>query len=114
MAWSTLRHPNVLSLLGVTMTEGRLVMVSEWMVKGNINEFVKADPKADRLKLVCFCPRSLFSLVTDDYAIAVAWRRHRGIDLHAWRGCDPWGSQRGTFLNRDHPAVAYPSLRPTS
>ena len=54
MTWNALRHPNVLPLLGVTMAEGRFVMVSEWMVKGNINEFVKANPNADRLGLVSF------------------------------------------------------------
>lgn len=54
MAWGALHHPNVLPLLGVTMSENQLVMVSEWMVKGNINEFVRADPNADRLELVCF------------------------------------------------------------
>jgi hypothetical protein len=27
-------------------------MVSEWMENGNVVEFVKADPTADRLKLV--------------------------------------------------------------
>jgi len=54
MTWKTLHHPNVLPLLGVTMTEARFVMVSEWMVKGNISEFVKADIKVDRLRLVCF------------------------------------------------------------
>ena len=50
----TLRHPNILPLLGVTMTENRLVMVSEWMEKGNIKEFVSRNPNADRLRLVCF------------------------------------------------------------
>ena len=50
----TLRHPNILPLLGVTMSENRFVMVSEWMVRGNINDFVKADPDADRFGLVCF------------------------------------------------------------
>ena len=54
MAWRALRHPNVLQLLGVTVIENRFVMVSEWMVKGNIDEFVKADTEADRLGLVCF------------------------------------------------------------
>ena len=54
MAWGALRHQNVLPLLGVTMSGNQLVMVSEWMVKGNINEFVKADPNADRSELVCF------------------------------------------------------------
>jgi serine/threonine protein kinase len=52
--WSSLHHPNVLSLLGVVVTEDRFVTVSEWMINGNINEFVKADINADRLKLVCF------------------------------------------------------------
>ena len=60
VTWNSLRHPNVLPLLGVTMTENRFVMVSEWMVKGNINDFVKADRNADRLELV----RSLFRVLS--------------------------------------------------
>ena len=51
--WKTLRHPNVLPLLGVTMTGTRFVMVSEWMKNGHINEFVKANINVDRLGLVC-------------------------------------------------------------
>ena len=54
MTWRALRHPNVLPLLGVTMTETLFAMVSEWMVKGDINEFVKSDASADRLRLVRF------------------------------------------------------------
>ena len=27
-------------------------MVSHWMANGNINEFIKANPEADRLELV--------------------------------------------------------------
>ena len=50
--WKTLRHPNVLPLIGVTMTEIRFEIVSEWMVNGNINDFVKARPDVDRLGLV--------------------------------------------------------------
>lgn len=34
------------------MTAYQFVMVSEWMENGNINQFVKAHPDADRLKLV--------------------------------------------------------------
>ena len=52
--WSALRHPNVLPLLGATMIGTQHVMVSEWMTNGNINEFVKAHPDADRLRLVSF------------------------------------------------------------
>ena len=54
VTWNALRHPNVLPLLGVTMTENLFVVVSEWMVKGNINEFVKVNTKANRLELVRF------------------------------------------------------------
>ena len=53
VGWMTLRHPNILPLLGVTMSGNRLVMVSEWMEKGNIKEFVSTNPNADRLGLVC-------------------------------------------------------------
>ena len=52
--WSALRHPNVLPLLGATMTDAQFTMVSEWMVNGNIDEFVEAYPDADRLVLVGF------------------------------------------------------------
>ena len=72
MAWRTLRHPNVLPLLGVTMTETRLVMVSEWMVNDNIMKFTKANVNVDRLGLVCFRSRSTSLPVTEDDAIAVA------------------------------------------
>ena len=54
VTWNALRHPNVLPLLGVTMTENLFVVVSEWMAKGNINEFVKVNTKAERLELVRF------------------------------------------------------------
>ena len=52
MIWKTLRHPNVLPLIGVTMSETHFAMVSDWMENGNINDFVKAHPEADRLGLV--------------------------------------------------------------
>ena len=52
MTWKGLRHPNVLPLLGVTMTDNRFVMISDWMENGCITEFVNAHPEADRLELV--------------------------------------------------------------
>ena len=51
--WKSLRHPNLLPLLGVTMAGTKLVMVSDWMIYGTINEFLKSHPNADRLELVC-------------------------------------------------------------
>ena len=65
--WSALRHPNVLPLLGATMTGTQYVMVSEWMTNGNINEFTEAYPDVDRFGLVCYpfnIPPSLSSLMT--------------------------------------------------
>ena len=52
--WSSSRHPDVWPLLGANMIDAQHVMGSEWMMNGNINEFVKADPDADRLGLVSF------------------------------------------------------------
>ena len=52
MTWNALRHPNVLPLLGVTMGDSKLAMVSVWMTNGNINEFVKAHRDANRFELV--------------------------------------------------------------
>ena len=63
VTWKTLRHPNVLPLIGVTMTETQFEMVSEWMVNGNINDFVKTHPDIDRLGLVGFIFEALLSLV---------------------------------------------------
>lgn len=59
MVWSTLHHENILPLLGVTVARDQLVVVSEWMVGGNIMEFVKVNVHANRLDLVCFCPMSI-------------------------------------------------------
>jgi serine/threonine protein kinase len=50
--WKALRHPNVLPLLGVIMTETKFAMVSEWMSNGNINEFITAHQDANRFELV--------------------------------------------------------------
>jgi serine/threonine protein kinase len=61
MTWKSLSHPNVLPLLGVTMSGKHFAMVSEWMANGSINEFIKANPDANRFKLVG-CPSYLFIL----------------------------------------------------
>jgi len=52
MTWKTLRHPNVLPLLGATMSHYKFAMTSEWMINGNINEFIEAHSDVDRFKLV--------------------------------------------------------------
>lgn len=81
VAWKALRHPNVLSLTGVTMADNRFVMVSEWMKNGNIIDFLK-DKDADQLELVCPILH-LSSPATDDSVIVAAHRGHEGAGLHA-------------------------------
>ena len=64
--WKSLRHPNVVSLLGITMGNGQFAMVSEWMTNGNINEFVRVRKDANRFELVRSCPSLLTAIVTDN------------------------------------------------
>jgi len=52
VAWKHLRHPNILPLIGVTVSNQRFAMVSAWMENGNINEFVGKDQHANRIELV--------------------------------------------------------------
>ena len=54
--WKALNHPNVVPLLGILENRSRLkfAMVSEWMVNGTLNQFVKAHWDANRFKLVRF------------------------------------------------------------
>ena len=64
MTWKTLRHRNVLPLLGVVMSETQFAMVSEWMPNGDINQYVRAHGDENRFELVSFVfeflPSSLF------------------------------------------------------
>ena len=83
MIWRVLRHPNVLPLLGVVMNESQFVMASEWMPDGNINEFVRAHPDANRLELVCSSLGSPSFVVTEVYAVAVARGCHQGVNVLA-------------------------------
>lgn len=52
MAWKHLRHPNILPLLGVTISENRFATISQWMENGNIIEFVRRDHDVNRAALV--------------------------------------------------------------
>jgi hypothetical protein len=56
MSWKALQHPNVLSLIGVVATEAEFAIVSEWMLNGNINQFIEGCQDANRFELVGFCP----------------------------------------------------------
>jgi len=52
VAWKHLRHPNILPLIGVTVSNQQFAMVSAWMENGNINVFVGKDQDVNRIELV--------------------------------------------------------------
>ena len=58
--WKHLRHPNILSLLGVTITP-KFQLISNWMSGGDLPGYIEKNPDGDRLKLVGV-PRAVFIL----------------------------------------------------
>ncbi|KAF9651098.1 kinase-like protein [Thelephora ganbajun] len=59
VAWKALRHPNVLPLLGVVMSKTLFAMASEWMVHGNIVQFVTTHQGANQFELLADVARGL-------------------------------------------------------
>ena len=80
MTWKSLSHPNLLPLLGVTMSNKVFAMVSEWMVNRSINEFIKVNRDADRFELVgVTCPPPCPILRIS----SAAQRCRQRVNLHA-------------------------------
>ena len=52
--WKHLMHPNIVPLLGVTITPFQLI--SDWMPGGDLLEHIRKNPDADRLGLVSVGP----------------------------------------------------------
>ncbi|CAE6525555.1 unnamed protein product [Rhizoctonia solani] len=50
--WSQLDHENVQKLLGVVAFDERLGMVSEWMERGNLQEYLQKNPDVDGYPLL--------------------------------------------------------------
>ncbi|KAG8944683.1 hypothetical protein FRC04_001647, partial [Tulasnella sp. 424] len=48
--WSTIAHPNVAPILGFAATP-LVSLISPWYEKGNVRDYLKTAPNADRLKL---------------------------------------------------------------
>ncbi|KAF9259561.1 kinase-like protein [Marasmius fiardii PR-910] len=55
LIWTQLRHPNVLSLLGVNtvLFSSGFCLVSPWMANGDIVSFLKEHPDHDKLQSIC-------------------------------------------------------------
>jgi len=55
--WKHLDHPNVVALKGITLNP--LQLVSEWMSGGELRDYIKQNPNANRINLVgSFLPLS--------------------------------------------------------
>ena len=50
IVWKRLEHHNIVPLLGITPTP--LQLISKWMPGGDLPEYIKKNPDADRLGLV--------------------------------------------------------------
>lgn len=54
VVWKRLTHPNILPLLGTTITP--LQLVSDWMPGGDLPSYLKKNPNADQVGLVGVLP----------------------------------------------------------
>ena len=79
------------------MSETHFAMISDWMMNGNINEFVRENPSANRLKLVGFSFDASFYSSSLMVGRLLARRCSQGADVHPSPRNDPWGSQGCTF-----------------
>ena len=54
IGWKHLAHPNIFPLLGISMSAdpSHLLVLSQWMHNGNVMEYVRFNPKANRLRMV--------------------------------------------------------------
>lgn len=51
--WKRLRHPNVVDFLGFGSDSHPISLVYPWMTNGNLSEYLRKRPDADKLGLVC-------------------------------------------------------------
>ena len=64
VAWKHLRHPNILPLIGASLRDHKLCLVSEWVDQGNINDYLKRREnfEMNRIELVSRGPTSCLSV----------------------------------------------------
>jgi serine/threonine protein kinase len=54
LLWKRLNHPNILPFYGASMNWNQFGMVSPWMENGNVINYTRMNPEANRLRLVSF------------------------------------------------------------
>jgi len=70
--WKRLAHPNILPLLGITVTPMQLI--SDWISGGELLGYIKTHPDADRLRLVGVPPVVFIPRLVPLPAIRHRWR----------------------------------------
>ena len=90
------------------MSESHFAMVSDWMVNGSINEFLRGNPDINLVDLVRLLTESslCFGRTEEQIGGSVEGRRY-GADLYASARNDPRGSQRRTFLISRAASLSY-------
>ena len=68
LIWKRLSHPNILPLVGVSVAKNprHFRIISEWMPNGNVMEYTRSNPRANRLRLVSSVVRFLEVLYSDN------------------------------------------------
>ena len=61
LIWKHLSHPNILPLLGVSVSKNprHFRIISEWIPNGNVTDYINFNPEANRLRLVRLIVHSL-------------------------------------------------------
>lgn len=97
MLWKRLKHPNVLPFLGVSTTLFQFCMVSDWIPHGNVVEFLRENPEANRFSLV-----SKIYIAPDNFLSSSpkASRCYQRASLSARNRFYSRGSERSTELRK--------------
>ena len=84
--WKRLTHPNIVPLLGVTLVPPQLI--SEWMSGGDLRDYIRKNPDANRLGLVGVPPVAFILYLLPSLVIG----RRYGSPLSSLLRCHPWES----------------------
>ncbi|KAG8730651.1 hypothetical protein FRC10_002451, partial [Ceratobasidium sp. 414] len=80
-AWSKLRHPNILELVGLSTFRGQISIVSSWMENGTLPEYVSKNPEANRFQLCTQVSAGLAYLHRSD-VVSTQWRRSIKLEVN--------------------------------
>ena len=93
--WKYLKHPNILPLLGATISPPQLVSV--FIPAGDLSKYIGENPDADRIRLVGVVMMASPMIVLCSLQRLVM-RDRRGSSLLTLPQCDSRGSQGCTWF----------------